>query len=150
MTRRWLVLMLALFALALPTASSAQPSKPAPAAIGKAHAAGDAVFVEWGGSWWKATVIAPLADGRSVIHYDGWSDDYDEVAKPRRLRTPLVGQPTPVVGEAVFVEWDGSWWPAKVLKVGKGSHRITYDGYGPEWDEDVGPARLIRLSPPEG
>jgi hypothetical protein len=150
MTRRILVFLLALFALALPVASSAQTAKPVAAAVAKTHVAGDSLFVEWGGSWWKATAIAPLSDGRTVIHYDGWSEDYDEVAKPRRIRTVLANLPTPNLGETVFVEWKGSWWPAKVLKVAKGAYRIHYDGYGPEWDEDIASSRLTRLSPPEG
>lgn len=150
MPRRILVLFLTLLALALPTAGSARAAKPVAAAVAKAHATGDALFVEWGGSWWRATAIAPLPDGRTVIHYDGWSEDYDEVAKPKRIRTPLANLPTPTVGESVFVEWKGSWWPAKVLKVSKGAYRIHYDGYGPEWDEDVTISRVTRLSPPEG
>jgi hypothetical protein len=152
MARRFLVFFLALVALALPAATSAQTNKPVLGALAmaKTHVAGDALFVEWGGSWWKATAITPLPDGRTVIHYDGWSEDYDEVAKPKRLRTALNNQTTPAVGESFFVEWQGSWWPATVLKVSKGGARIHYAGYGPEWDEDVTMARIARLSPPEG
>lgn len=149
MARRFLLLVVALFALTLPAVGSAQ-TKPVPTATAKAHVAGDALLVEWGGSWWKATVIAPLPDGRYAIHYTGWGEDYDEIAKPKRIRTEVPLGQTPAAGESVFVEWKGSWWPAKVLKVSKGGYRIHYDGYGPEWDEDVPPSRLIRLSPPEG
>ncbi len=145
MTRRLLVLLFAVFALVLPAVTSAQTSKPVPA-----HVAGDSLFVEWGGSWWKATAITALPDGRTVIHYDGWSDDYDEVAKPKRIRTSLANLPLPSKGDSVFVEWKGSWWPAKILVLNKGGCRIHYDGYGPEWDEDVGFSRVTRLSPPEG
>jgi hypothetical protein len=148
MPRRLLVLLIALFALVVPTASSAQASKAVPVAT--AHAAGDALYIEWGGSWWKATAVLPMPDGRTVIHYDGWSEDYDEVAKPKRIRTALNNQAAPAVGESLFVEWQGSWWPATVLKVSKSGYRIHYIGYGPEWDEDVVPARVVRLSPPEG
>ena len=145
MARRFLVFFFALFVLAAPAASSAQANKP----VAAAHATGDALFVEWGGSWWKATAITPLPDGRTVIHYDGWNEDYDEVAKPKRIRTAL-NPTTPTAGDALFVEWEGSWWPATVLKVSKGGYRIHYTGYGPEWDEDVTMARIARLSPPEG
>lgn len=149
MARRILLLFVALFALTLPAVGLAQ-SKPVAGMAAKAHVAGEPLFVEWGGSWWKASVITTLPDGRTVIHYTGWGEDYDEIAKPKRIRTELPTAITPSPGEAVFVEWKGSWWPAKVLKVSKGSYRIHYDGYGPEWDEDVVPARLTRLSPPEG
>lgn len=165
MARRLLALLLvpllaALLAVttgALPVARAAVPGSAVTAATptaGTAHKAGDALYVEWGGSWWKATALAPLPDGRTVIHYDGWSDDHDEIAKPRRIRTTLPVKAAPAVGESVFVEWKGSFWPTKVLKVsgtgGQASYRVHYDGYGPEWDEDVTSSRLTRLSPPEG
>ncbi len=46
------------------------------------------------------------------------------------------------VGDAVQVEWRGSWYPAKVIALGNGKYRVHYDGYGPEWDEFVGPSRI--------
>lgn len=46
------------------------------------------------------------------------------------------------VGDAVQVEWRGSWYPAKVIGVSNGKYRIHYDGYGNEWDEFVGPSRM--------
>ena len=145
-----LLLVLALFAATVPATASAQTGRPIAAAIAKAHVAGDPLFVEWGGSWWKATVIVPLPDGRVVIHYDGWSQDYDEIATPKRIRTALPTAATPSVGDSVFVEWKGSFWPAKVLNVSTAGVRVHYDGFGPEWDEDVPVTRLLRLSPPEG
>ena len=42
----------------------------------------------------------------------------------------------------VEVEWQGKWWPAKVLDAKGGSHLITYDGYGKEWDEWVTSKRI--------
>lgn len=157
--------LLTLFALQLPfvlglertTAASppgkavvtAQPTTSVPAA--KPHAIGDPLFIEWRGSWWKATTLATLPDGRTVIHYDGWSDDYDEIAKPKRIRQAAPGAATYAVGEAVFVEWQGSWWGAKILSVpAKGKYRVRYDGYGAEWDEDAPSTRVTRLTPPEG
>jgi hypothetical protein len=150
MKRRLALLLVTLFALFLPVTSLAQSSKPVAAVVSKAHPAGDALFVEWGGSWWKATSIAPLGDGRTVIHYVGWGEDYDEVAKPKRIRTEIQNKAIFALNESVFVEWKGSWWPAKITKHNIGSYRIHYDGYGPEWDEDVPGSRVVRLSPPEG
>ena len=150
MSRRIALLFVTLFALLLPATGLAQSQKPVPTVVAKAHPAGDALFVEWGGSWWKATSIAPLADGRTVIHYVGWGEDYDGVAKPKRIRTELKTTTTYALNESVFVEWKGSWWPAKITKLNIGSYGIHYDGYGPEWDESVGASRITRLSPPEG
>ena len=48
------------------------------------------------------------------------------------------------VGQAVSVQWGSRWWDAQVLEVENGRYYISYDGYGPEWDEWVGPERIRR------
>ena len=48
--------------------------------------AGDAVQVEWGGSWWKATIVDAAPNGNVKIHYNGWEANWDEVAPLARLR----------------------------------------------------------------
>ncbi len=54
--------------------------------------------------------------------------------------------PSPVafrVGDLVDVEWQGRWYPASVIAVPEpGAFTIHYDGYGAEWDETVGSARI--------
>jgi len=47
-------------------------------------------------------------------------------------------------GDAVMVEWKGSWWPAKVIALRDGAtpYKIHYDGYSKSWDEWVGDARI--------
>ena len=45
-------------------------------------------------------------------------------------------------GQKVEVEWHGTWYPAAVLEAKADSWLIHYDGYGSEWDEWVGPARI--------
>lgn len=46
-------------------------------------------------------------------------------------------------GDDVDVEWNGQWWKGNVLSVSAGpTYRIHYVGWGPEWDEDVGPSRI--------
>ncbi|HZX32271.1 MAG TPA: caspase family protein [Rhodocyclaceae bacterium] len=48
-----------------------------------------------------------------------------------------------VRGDAVDVEWHGSWYPGSVLEVkSQGRYRIHYDGYDSSWDEVVGPDRI--------
>ena len=46
----------------------------------------DAVHVEWGNAWWKASVIEALPDGNVKIHYTGWESSWDEVVPRSRLR----------------------------------------------------------------
>ncbi len=43
------------------------------------------------------------------------------------------------------VEWEGSWWPAKVLKTENGKYYIHYIGYDASWDEWVGKERYRPL-----
>ena len=46
-------------------------------------------------------------------------------------------------GDAVEVLWGGTYWPARVTaRVGADRYQIHYEGYGPEWDETVGPDRV--------
>jgi hypothetical protein len=48
---------------------------------------------------------------------------------------------------SAWVEWRGSWWPARVLgRPEPGQTLIRYDGYDARWDEVVGPDRLLEPS----
>ena len=43
----------------------------------------------------------------------------------------------------IAVEWHGTYYPATVIgTTPEGLTRIHYDGYGNEWDEDVGEDRI--------
>lgn len=44
----------------------------------------------------------------------------------------------------LFVEWHGSWWPAKVIAREKTGTRVHYVGWGAEWDESVDATRMKR------
>lgn len=43
------------------------------------------LFVEWGGSWWPASIITTERDGRVVVHYDGWGKEWDETVDASRM-----------------------------------------------------------------
>ncbi|MEY3775911.1 MAG: hypothetical protein RLZZ129_2691 [Verrucomicrobiota bacterium] len=75
----------------------------------------------------------------------------DGLAMPVRLTVgfPPAGAPLPAAlgglaaGSKVEVQWNGRWFPATIKSVaGSGRWRISYDGYGSQWDEEVGPDRL--------
>jgi len=53
----------------------------------------DEVDVEWRGRWWPATVLDRKGSGRYLVHYDGYSDDWDEVVAPERIRVRTNGSP---------------------------------------------------------
>jgi len=100
--------------------------------------------VEWGGSMWRATVLRALSDGRAVIHYDGWGDEWDETVPPARIRKALRDGAVHA-DDQVFVEWHGSYWAASVLRIKGENYLIHYAGYGPEWDEPVARGRIVKL-----
>ncbi|MDF1564334.1 MAG: caspase family protein [Deltaproteobacteria bacterium] len=101
------------------------------------------VEVEWGGSWWPALILEEK--GKQLrIHYVGYDSSWDEWIPPERLRRVKAGKEPAAVGEPVQVEWRGQWWPASILDRTGERYLIRYDGYGTEWDEWVGEARIRR------
>lgn len=53
---------------------------------GKTFDNGDPVLVEWHGRWWPAKVIE-VGSGKWKIHYDGYSNSWDEWVGTDRIRT---------------------------------------------------------------
>lgn len=93
-------------------------------------------------AWYKGFVV-DSKPGQQKIRYYGYQESDDEWVPDSRIRIP---KPTQFAkGTKVEVEWQGKWWPAKVLNVKGGSHLITYDGYGKEWDEWVTSKRIRNL-----
>jgi hypothetical protein len=79
-------------------------------------------------------------------------------AQPKRAKpaapAPVVARPTrpalavaPQRSRSVEVLWGGQWWAAEVLESRAGITRIHYTGWGPEWDEWVGPERIRSVAP---
>lgn len=101
------------------------------------------VEVKWKGDWWPAYVLASQ-EGSTHVHYAGFGPEWDEWVSPDRIR-----QYSPKIypaGTAFNVLSKDKWWPATVKESRSGLHKIGYTGFGPEWDEWVGPKR-IRLKP---
>jgi hypothetical protein len=68
-------------------------------------ARGAKVLVEWGGKWWKSTVIEVVAGDRWRIHYDGWSDRWDETVDASRIAPADAPAPGPVASSGITVLW---------------------------------------------
>lgn len=100
---------------------------------------GERVEVYSQNSWWKGYVI-DTKNNQFKIHYYGWEEADQEWVTAKQLRQPKITQYR--IGEKVEVEWQKKWYPAKVLEVKGGSHFITYEGYGSEWDEWVSSKRI--------
>lgn len=110
-------------------------------------AVGDKAKVEWKGSWYPASVIQVNEDQtRCFIHYDGYESSWDEWVGANRIqvanRAPAAEKPAFAVGDAVEVNWKGSWYKASVLAVKGDKTKIHYDGYDNSWDEWVGANRI--------
>ena len=52
---------------------------------GEGIAPGKLVEVQWKGSWYKASILA-ARDGKFKVHYEDWSDSWDEWVAPDRVR----------------------------------------------------------------
>ena len=131
-------------------------------------------MVEWRGGDSPAVVVAVEGPSRFRVHYDGYSDDWDETVPGTRIhgRIPPSATPAPIaptkvrsrpgpsasgapsgspvadvyrVDERVRVEWHGAIYPAIIIAVlGPDRYRVHYEGYGNEWDENVGLNRIRR------
>jgi hypothetical protein len=55
-------------------------------------APGDAVYIEWYGSWYPGEVLALARDGTVKVHYSGWESMFDEQVPRSRLRTGNPGE----------------------------------------------------------
>jgi hypothetical protein len=96
-------------------------------------------------TWYKdryftGTVISEK-DNKYLMHYFGWSAEWDEWHTYDELIN--IEFKTWPVGSLVKVEWNGQWYPAKVLKVDGVFHYIHYIDDGDEWDEWVASDRMV-------
>ncbi len=124
---------------------------------------GDHVLVLWEGKEYPAAILTPTGPSKFRVHYDGYDAVWDEDVSKDRLKGLVEGPveapepPAKVRASAlqaaqknhyrlkdrVRVEWHGQIYPATITGiVGPEQYRVTYDGYGSEWDEIVGLSRI--------
>jgi hypothetical protein len=127
------------------------------------YSVGDHVLVEWEGTTYPAMVMDAPGPTKFKVHYDGYDTIWDEVISRDRIRGLVLGTvvaPEPPakvrakamkaaqtnvykMGDHVRVEWHGQIYPATISGiVGQEKYRVSYDGYGHEWDEIVGLSRI--------
>jgi hypothetical protein len=114
------------------------------------------------GDWYKARII----DARGAayrVHYFGFEDSDDEWVTRRLFRMPTVASARNSrrasswdtseyrneadefrTGTNVEVNWQGRWYPAKILKDQQGRHLVHYSGYDDSWNEWVSDHRIRR------
>jgi hypothetical protein len=132
---------------------------------------GDHVLVEWRGGEYPGVIVGVEGVSRFRVHYDGYSEDWDETVPATRIRGRLSTTPGAVapaankprasasasaaaaplppsvyrLGDRVRVEWHGSVYPATIVAVlGDDRYRVHYESYGDEWDEDIPMSRIQR------
>ena len=139
----------------------------------RAHQVGDHVLVAWRGGDYPAVIVGVEGPSKFHVHYDGFSEDWDEVIPATRIRSRLGTSPSPAspgppqskirskpqasgsaspvppsvyrLGDRVRVEWHGSIYTATIVNVlGDDRYRVHYEGYGSEWDEDIALSRIQR------
>jgi hypothetical protein len=111
----------------------------------RAHQVGDHVLVDWRGADYPAVIVAVEGPSKFHVHFDGYSEDWDETIPATRIRSRLSTAPLPGppglppsrlrtkasasasssaeplprsiyhVGDHVRVEWHGSIYPATIL-----------------------------------
>ncbi|MFA4873949.1 MAG: Tudor-knot domain-containing protein [bacterium] len=113
---------------------------------------GDKGQAEWQGKMYEVEVMKVKGD-QCYIHWTGYGKNWDEwkacgdiklsSAKPAKDEQTTSAAKR-AVGDAVQVNWKGSWYPARIIAVDakKGSYKIHYDGYDSSWDEWVTIARM--------
>lgn len=124
-------------------------------AMAPSFVVGDAVDVLYGSTWYPATVLAVPQAAQWQIAYDGYGAEWYQVVGPERIRArtqrPAAVPPGRAAahlsrigpGTNVLVEWRGHWYRARIVRpLSDSATRIRYVGYGREWDEDVGAARV--------
>ena len=124
---------------------------------------GDKVLVEWEKNVYPAVIIESPTPGKLKVHYEGYDAIWDEVIARDRVKGPAEGNivhPEPPakvrakaiaaaqtnvykISDRVRVEWHGTMYPAIIVGiVGQERYRVHFEGYGDEWDDTVGLARI--------
>ncbi len=132
-------------------------------ACSRAYDVGDKVLVEWEGEVYPAIILEVPGPGRVKVHYEGYDEMWDEEIPRGRIKgrvegdVPIPDPPEKVrrtamraaktnrykIGDRIKVQFQGHYYPAVIVGiVGPEKYRVHYEGYGNEWDENVGTDRL--------
>jgi len=104
------------------------------------------VEVEWEGKWYPAEILRKQGK-RYLVHYVGWSSEWDEWVPKKRIRWSRAKKDKQgcTRQSKIEVEWDGTWYPAKILKREGNRYFVHYAGYDSSWDEWVTEERMRAL-----
>lgn len=84
------------------------------------------------GSWYPAKIIE-VEDARWKVTYDGYTSSSDEWLPAEKIRElPKAPWKT---GDRIEAYSAGKWYPGKIVESEAARWKVTYDGYGSNWDE---------------
>jgi hypothetical protein len=133
----------------------ARASRPRPKAAEAKFAVGSYVTAP-DGERRRTGRIAARQGERYVVQYYDYSDKRTVSVEASELEASTrVAEVPPEEKDAGIepdceVEWQGRWWPAKVLRREGERTYIHYLGYEDSWDEWVGPKRIRSIGPKAG
>jgi hypothetical protein len=118
-------------------------------ALARDYRVGEKVLVTSQNRVLLGDVVQQVSNVAWRVHYDGYGPEVGEYVGADRLRRPFVGLSTHAVGETVLVDVNGQTLPAKILALSASDRWIVrYDGYGPQYDQEIGEGRLRAPAPP--
>jgi hypothetical protein len=94
------------------------------------------------GKWYKANILS-VRDGKYHVTWPGWDSSHDSWLTADNLRP--AGKKTLGNGSKVTIEWDGTWYPGKILRSELGLLLVKYDGYTAA-DHEWVPVDRVRLA----
>ncbi|MBI2259767.1 MAG: RNA-binding protein [Flavobacteriia bacterium] len=100
---------------------------------------GDKIEVLWNGSYFPATVKnVNEKEKKWFIGYDTYADTWDEWITADRIKSAYK------IGDKIEVDWNASWYEAKIIDIKDQKYKISYVGYDSNWDEWVDLKRMRR------
>lgn len=96
--------------------------------------------VKWKGYKYSGTIIGEK-NKKCRVHYDGWSNSWDEFVDDDRIT--ITGNQMPFkVGEIVQILWKKKYYPGSITGYSGNTYCITYTGYSKSWNKCVNPNRI--------
>jgi hypothetical protein len=114
----------------------------------RAHQVGDHVLVDWRGDEYPAVIVAIEGPAKFHVHYDGYSDDWDESIPATRIRgrlstttsQPGAAPPVKMRARPGASAGDAGMAPPHPLSVYRTGDRVRV-----EWHGSVYPATIINV-----
>ena len=120
----------------------------------RANQVGDHVLVDWRGADYPAVIVGIEGSARFRVHFDGYSNDWDEILPATRIKGRLSTTPNAVIARglpmkpSVSAEASASAAPSSAVPVPAAVPSMYHvgDRVRVEWHGSIYPASIIELS----